>query len=569
MIGKTRINRWMAALLLTIVVGVLTAACGATETPDATRGATLVPGDNPHATTSPAGTPPTADPMPTPAPSREWELESVRIEGSTVIVPVRVFAGIDVKATLDGLPAGEVKGTPPVLEYVFTNVTEGRHTVEVRDVVGYEQALQVTVSGTVTGEAPTEGMAGLLFCVPADPISVAVGDTWTIGGRIRTEGGDPSQADLSGSEQSTTFRMLEIGDWVTLTEAGEEITEKNVRIVARSTEVMRGAGGDVMSTYEAENTTGAVSVANGGPVLTLDWGCHRDAWLQSSRGSGSMASVSERVLPSGLVAVVFSVVETAPVGQGFEQTTERHVGYDKRTGRLVLTDTRNIGTLDGKLFSFVLVQELVSDGTSVGDEGQGGTPAWLDGLVRRLSREPVTSPPSSVTEYQYKGQTVYFVPQQCCDIFSDLYDVDGNLIGHPDGGITGRGDGRVPDFFNERTGERLIWKDDRTDDLGTSAVPAPIESVEVLVLESFPPQYNLEVVSALRNGCVSFDGYRVSRNGTTFHVEIMNREPTDPKVMCAQVYSTVSTFIALGSDFEAGETYTVAVNDVTETFVAQ
>ena len=64
---------------------------------------------------------------------------------------------------------------------------------------------------------------------------------------------------------------------------------------------------------------------------------------------------------------------------------------------------------------------------------------------------PVANPPASVTRYDYKGNTVYFVPQRCCDIFSDLYDAEGNIIGHPDGGITGQGDGRVPDFFQERT----------------------------------------------------------------------------------------------------------------------
>ena len=570
MMEKTRINRWMAALLLAIVVGVLAAACGATETPDATRGTPQGPRDNPAATTSPAETPPTAvptpkssEPTPTPAPFREWELESVRIEGSTITVPVRVFAGIDVQVTLDGRSAGEVRGTPPVLEYVFTKVTKGRHTVEVRDVVGYEQAVQVTVSETLTGEAPTEGMAGQLFCLPAAPIGVAVGDTWTIGGRIRTEGSDPSQADLNGSEQSTTFRVTEIGDWVELLERGKEITAKNARIVVHSTE-----GGGAVSTYEAVNVAPAVSVASLGPVLTPDWGCHRDAWLRSWSESDSVPSVSERVLPVGVTAVVFSVVQTANAEPGVEMTVERHVGYDKRTGRLVLMDTRSTGARDGEPFSFALVLELVSEGTGAGGGGQAGTPAWLDDLVRRLGREPVANPPSSVTEFQFKGQTVYFVPQRCCDVFSDLYDVDGNLIGHPDGGITGRGDGRVPDFFEERTGERLIWKDDRTDDPGTSAVPAPIESVEVLVLESFPQQYNLEVVSGLRNGCVSFDGYRVSRNGRTVQVEIMNREPTGP-VVCTMVHSTVSTFIALGSEFEAGETYTVAVNDVTETFVAQ
>ena len=31
--------------------------------------------------------------------------------------------------------------------------------------------------------------------------------------------------------------------------------------------------------------------------------------------------------------------------------------------------------------------------------------------------------------------------KESCDQFSDLLDANGNLIGHPDGGITGRGDG--------------------------------------------------------------------------------------------------------------------------------
>ena len=39
--------------------------------------------------------------------------------------------------------------------------------------------------------------------------------------------------------------------------------------------------------------------------------------------------------------------------------------------------------------------------------------------------------------------------------------------------------------------------------------------------------------------------------------------------MCTQVYGTAENSIALGSDFEGGKKYTVIVNDVTETFVAQ
>ena len=198
-----------------------------------------------------------------------------------------------------------------------------------------------------------------------------------------------------------------------------------------------------------------------------------------------------------------------------------------------------------------------------------GIPQWLSDLIQQLQNEPVANPPASITQYEYKGQTVYFVPQRCCDIFSDLYDADGDIIGHPDGGITGRGDGRVPDFFQERTDEHLIWEDKRVDDPGTAQALAPIESVEILVLESFPPRYMAVVVSGLPSGCVTFAGYRLERGGDPIRVEMVNWKPADPEVACPAVYGTVETNIPLGSDFQSGTTYTVVVNDVTETFIAQ
>ncbi|MCH8271303.1 MAG: hypothetical protein IH985_08870, partial [Planctomycetes bacterium] len=49
-------------------------------------------------------------------------------------------------------------------------------------------------------------------------------------------------------------------------------------------------------------------------------------------------------------------------------------------------------------------------------------------------------------------------------------------------------------------------------------VAAPIESVEIIVAESFPPQYFLEVKSGLPNGCVRFDEYVVSRSDAEIDV---------------------------------------------------
>ena len=126
--------------------------------------------------------------------------------------------------------------------------------------------------------------------------------------------------------------------------------------------------------------------------------------------------------------------------------------------------------------------------------------------MKRLLSEPVANPPALIAEYDYNGEAVYYVPPCCCDIFSDLYDAAGNLIGHPDGSITGQGDGRVPDFLAVRSSETVILRDERSYHPSLVQVSAPIESVELLIMESFPPQCSLVVVSGLPNGCASFAG---------------------------------------------------------------
>ncbi len=94
--------------------------------------------------------------------------------------------------------------------------------------------------------------------------------------------------------------------------------------------------------------------------------------------------------------------------------------------------------------------------------GPDENPDWIKALITKYQNEPVGNPPQSIWRYDYNGRTVYYVPPQCCDQFSTLYDANGNEICAPDGGITGRGDGRCLDFFQERKNERFIWMDSRT-----------------------------------------------------------------------------------------------------------
>lgn len=87
-------------------------------------------------------------------------------------------------------------------------------------------------------------------------------------------------------------------------------------------------------------------------------------------------------------------------------------------------------------------------------------PPWLAAMIRDFERPEVTNEPEIVARYDYKGATVYYIGPRCCDIYSELYDAEGALLCHPDGGITGTGDGRCTDFFDQRRNEVIIWRSD-------------------------------------------------------------------------------------------------------------
>lgn len=88
-------------------------------------------------------------------------------------------------------------------------------------------------------------------------------------------------------------------------------------------------------------------------------------------------------------------------------------------------------------------------------------PAWLDEVIAELESEPVANPPALIAAYDYRGQTVFYLPPRCCDVPSTVYGPTGTVLCSADGGLTGRGDGRCPDFFAERRNERIVWRDTR------------------------------------------------------------------------------------------------------------
>ncbi len=103
---------------------------------------------------------------------------------------------------------------------------------------------------------------------------------------------------------------------------------------------------------------------------------------------------------------------------------------------------------------------------------------------------------------------------------------------------------------------------------GTQRVDAPIDELEMLVLESFPPQYMLHVEAGLPSGCAKAAGYEAARSGNTVTVSVYNSLPT-AALACTAIYGMYEVNINLGSDYVSGQTYTVRVNDKSVTFTAQ
>ena len=100
----------------------------------------------------------------------------------------------------------------------------------------------------------------------------------------------------------------------------------------------------------------------------------------------------------------------------------------------------------------------------------------------------------------------------------------------------------------------------------TFIAESPVDSAEVVISESTPPEYGLRIVSGLPKGssCSWSNGYEI-RRGETDRIEVIvtHHEVADQMVICTADYPAVETFVPLGTDFEPGVEYTVSVNSET------
>ncbi|MBI4298442.1 MAG: hypothetical protein HY666_01600, partial [Chloroflexi bacterium] len=149
--------RWFSICVITLL---LVVACTQPDpTPVPTPTLTSAPAPTPTPSLTPTPTPTLAPTATPPLPIKEWSLEGIQVDGSTVTVSLRLFVGISVWVTLDGKRSDEV-GTIyfPIIEYVFQDVSPGKHAVEVRDVVGHRETAEVVVTSPAAAPTPTPSL---------------------------------------------------------------------------------------------------------------------------------------------------------------------------------------------------------------------------------------------------------------------------------------------------------------------------------------------------------------------------------------------------------------------------
>jgi len=95
--------------------------------------------------------------------------------------------------------------------------------------------------------------------------------------------------------------------------------------------------------------------------------------------------------------------------------------------------------------------------------GEGAKhPAWLVKMIKQF--EASRRSPQAIYRYTCRGKLVYFVPPRGPDQYSTVYDAEGNVLGHPSGGFSGRGDGKMKDFLKTAKDRLVVWQKKR--DLG-------------------------------------------------------------------------------------------------------
>jgi hypothetical protein len=117
------------------------------------------------------------------------------------------------------------------------------------------------------------------------------------------------------------------------------------------------------------------------------------------------------------------------------------------------------------VFQRLILMLLLTAGLSSCKTNPNGTspyddifPNCIKGKIKEYEGLTGKYQPAYIKSYRYKGATVYYVPARCCDQMSEVLDAECNVICRPEGGITGKGDGKCSDFLETATEGKVIWE---------------------------------------------------------------------------------------------------------------
>lgn len=118
------------------------------------------------------------------------------------------------------------------------------------------------------------------------------------------------------------------------------------------------------------------------------------------------------------------------------------------------------------------------------------------------------------------------------------------------------------------SGRNSVPPDNQENDTGEFIFGnAPVEDIEIMILESFPVQVNLNVKGYLPDSCTDIHTITKEKDGNTFFVNITTIRPAD--AICAQVIVPFEEKISLDVYGLKAGIYNVSVNNIKGTFILE
>lgn len=87
-------------------------------------------------------------------------------------------------------------------------------------------------------------------------------------------------------------------------------------------------------------------------------------------------------------------------------------------------------------------------------------PNCIENKIKDIQSDKVWNPPAQVWKWEVDNTVYYYITSDCCDQYNILYDITCTIVCAPDGGFTGMGDGKCPQFEGNVV-KTLVWQDDR------------------------------------------------------------------------------------------------------------